>query len=85
MERQVEAICVHLKERLMSEKTADARLHVLYFMNEMLSHAHKNKIDTVRKQMVNVIVACFAHTAIRIEPEKAAKCAKLLDIWEKAK
>jgi calcium homeostasis ER protein len=85
-EKQVEATCFYLKQRILNEDiTGESRLHLVYFMNELLSHAHKNKIDLIKKQMEKVIIPCFCQTALTLDKEKSPKIDKLLDIWEKTK
>ena len=85
-EKQVEATCFYLKQRILSKEiTGESRLHLVYFMNELLSHAHKNKIDLIKKQMEKVIIPCFCQTALTLDAEKSPKIDKLLDIWEKTK
>ena len=85
-EKQMEAICCYIKQRIQNNETnSEARLHLVYFMNELLNHAHKNKIDLVKKQMEKIVIPCFCLTAQNIDAEKASKIDKLLDIWEKTK
>ena len=85
-EKQIEMVCYYLQQKIMNkESNDDARLHLIYFMNDMIHHGNKKNIEILKKHLAVVIIPCFSYAIENICDEKRAKMNKLLDLWEKNK
>ena len=61
----------------------DVRLHLIYFINDMIHHGNKKGISLIKKHLELVVLPCFCYAIEKIEQGKRSKMNMLLDLWEK--
>lgn len=83
-DKQVEMICYYLQRRIMSKEAVDdVRLHLIYFMNDMIHHGNKKGISLIKKHLELVVLPSFCYAIEKVEAGKRSKMNMLLDLWEK--
>ncbi|CAF5124578.1 unnamed protein product, partial [Rotaria magnacalcarata] len=81
---QAETICLYLIDRsLAPEATFDARLHLIYLMNDILHNCIRKGNDAIRIQMSKIIVPIYCLAVDQANDEHKQKLVKLLDLWVK--
>ncbi|CAF1122053.1 unnamed protein product [Didymodactylos carnosus] len=83
---QTDTICLYLVDRLLSpDASFDARLHLIYLINDILHNCVRKGYDELRLHLEKIIVPTFCLAVDQADEERKGKLVKLLDLWEKNK
>ncbi|CAF4412232.1 unnamed protein product [Rotaria socialis] len=75
---QAETICLYLIDRsLAPEATFDARLHLIYLMNDILHNCIRKGNDEIRMQMSKIIVPIYCLAVDQANDERKQKLVKV--------
>ncbi|XP_054161602.1 calcium homeostasis endoplasmic reticulum protein-like [Oppia nitens] len=78
-----DVIARHLLHRVMTiGSTFESRLHILYLINDLLSHCQRKGDDSLKRCLEKVIVPIFCQTFSDADEEKHQKLNKLLKLWQ---
>ncbi|XP_042906574.1 calcium homeostasis endoplasmic reticulum protein isoform X1 [Parasteatoda tepidariorum] len=81
--QRCEVIILYILKRITEPgATFEAKLHLVYLVNDVLHHCIRKNADDLKKVLDKSVVPIFCSTSIGVEAEKQQKLLKLHKLWE---
>ncbi|XP_054710989.1 calcium homeostasis endoplasmic reticulum protein-like [Uloborus diversus] len=78
-----EVIILYILKRVTEPgATFEAKLHLVYLINDVLHHCIRKNAEDLKKILETAVVPIFCSTSIGVEADKQQKLSKLHKLWE---
>lgn len=85
-DKHAELICFYILMRINNKDASnDARLHLIYLLNDILHSCNKRSILNLKDNIEKIIIGAYCFAYERNDDEKRIKLSKLVELWFKNK